>query len=170
MKMVHWDTLQENEMECATDDGSTRMRHEDGATFLYVRADLLAAPALACHAALDDRFPDDWVYEQMSCIADNLCDRDVEDRDKADEAMDEIADSLVDVYNADRVKWLASHLDNAALCDDAAKEFGWEQDRGIFGLIGMGQYLAIERIGNALIECVQTEAEDREHSSEDDEV
>jgi len=132
-----------------------------------------AQVSLKCHEALDDRFPDDWVYEQMYFITSDLCNySDVETAEAAQDAMGDIADGLVDVYNMDRVKWLALDINNAFLCDEAAEEFGWDKDtmkeQGLYGLIGMGQYLAIERIGNALIECIEAEANERENTEEAD--
>jgi len=116
---------------------------------------------LAVHKALDDRFPDDWVYEQAAAVADALYDLDAEDEDAAREALHEIADGLVDVYNADRVKWLAQNLYNAALVDDAVGELGGG-DEDTFTRIGYGQYMATERIGDALITAITDEAAERE--------
>jgi hypothetical protein len=110
------------------------------------------------HEALDDRLPDDWVYQHASLIADRLTEYD--DADAAREAVAEIADSLVDVYNADRSKWLASHLNNAFLVDEACSELGWPDD--IFKAIGYGQYRALENIANKMIELVEAEMENRE--------
>ena len=123
--------------------------------------------SLACHKALDDRFPDDWVYEQMYFLADYICQ--YETADAARDAMGEIADGMVDVYNTERTKWLAMHLNNADLCNEAARELGFEfrpDENGILELIGMGQYIAIERIGNAMIELIEQEANDRDDAVE----
>ncbi len=46
MKMIHWDTLQDCENECQSDNGGTQMVREDDAVFLHVRSDLLAGPDL----------------------------------------------------------------------------------------------------------------------------
>jgi len=143
-------------------DGTTYYKFADDAPEWLQGSDV----SLACHKALDDRFPDDWVYEQMAAIAEDLGDRDVADADDARDAMGEIADSLVDVYNADRTKWLASNLNNAFLCDDAAEELGDPGDT--FKRIAQGQYVAIERIGYALIDCITEEAELRDDSEEDE--
>jgi len=58
MKMIHWDTLQENESECTTDHGETRMVREDDAVFLHVRSDLLAGPELLEDVAYIDEVAD----------------------------------------------------------------------------------------------------------------
>jgi hypothetical protein len=74
--------------------------------------------------------------------------------------MHEIADRLVDVYNQDRVNWLALHLNNSLLCDEAkavrrSKIGGNTPD--MFAAIGLGQYLAIDRIGRGVIAAVEFE-------------
>jgi|GEM_PF-2472230 hypothetical protein len=117
------------------------------------------------HAAVDDRFPDDWVYETAAHVADNLTGYDVEDGDAARDILHEVVDGLVDVYNADRLRWLASQLNNALLCDEAAEEFGHKGD--MFEQIAQGQALAIDRIANAVIQAIETEAGNRDE--EDDE-
>ncbi len=55
MKMIHWDTLQEKEDECRSDNGGTQMIREDDAVFLNVQSDLLAGPKLlaTCEWVLD---------------------------------------------------------------------------------------------------------------------
>ena len=113
------------------------------------------------HQAIDDRLPDDWIYEQIAVIASDLTGFEFFDGDAAREAVGEIADGLVDVYNADRTRWLADHAGNVALCDDAAAEYGgW--DVGIIQRIGLGQYLAIERLAHAIITIIEAEFDQRE--------
>ena len=118
---------------------------------------------IAVHKALDDRLPDDWVYEQAAMIADWLVNCDYESADDARENIGEEADSLVDVYDAARTTWLASHLNNAFLVDDACEELG-AGDKDTFTRIGYGQYHAIELIANAVIEQVSDEAESRDEA------
>ncbi len=113
------------------------------------------------HTAVDDRLPDDWVYEQAAAVAEALAERDIHDADDAREASHEISDSLVDVYNADRSKWLAMHLNNAALVDEAVSELGGS-DADTFHRIGLGQFLAISRIADAVISACEAEADGRE--------
>jgi hypothetical protein len=116
------------------------------------------------HEALDDRMPDDWVYQQASSIADRLTE--YEDADSARDSISEIADGLVDPYNTDRAKWLASHLLNAGIVDRAIEELGFDftgpNSTGIFGAIGLGQYVALEAIANAIIAAIEAEMEARE--------
>jgi hypothetical protein len=118
------------------------------------------------HSALDSRLPDDWVYEAVSSIADAFESNGVDNEDDAREQAHEIADGLVDVYNSDRLKWLATHLLNVDIVDEACKELGTADDAGIIDRIGVGQYYAYERLANAVIEAVKDEAEGRDEDEE----
>lgn len=136
------------------DDGSTFYKLKDDRPEWLQGSDVM----MAVHSALDDRLPDDWVYETAYYLAEQISDCD--DADEARDKTGEWADSLVDVYNHDRLKWLGMHLNNAFLCDDAAEEFGPAEDT--FSHIGRGQYLAIDRIAHALIEQIEEEADGRD--------
>jgi hypothetical protein len=108
------------------------------------------------------------VYEHCSRIADRLAEYD--DADKARDATNEIADGLVDVYNIDRVRWLALHLNNAFICDDAMKNVGgdYPEEGGLYQVVGMGQCYALEQIANALIDSIESEAEERDAVTADE--
>jgi hypothetical protein len=68
-----------------------------------------------CHHAHADMMPDDWRYEfiqdALSAIEDGA------DEDRLD------LDALYP-YTADRLGWLASHLDRPGYCDEAAADAG----------------------------------------------
>jgi hypothetical protein len=113
---------------------------------------------LRVHKAIDDRLPNDWIYDKAAAIASSLSEYD--SLEAMRDAVSEIADGEVDIYNADRSAWLASHLNNAFLVDDAVKELG-QSEQGTFGNIGIGQYVACERIAYALIEEIENEVENR---------
>jgi hypothetical protein len=127
----------------------------------------------AIHAAVDGgspRLPDDWIYEATQAAADAMRDHGVENEDDARDASHEIADSLVDVYNSARSKWMASHLANASLVDEACAELGCADDASIFDRIGLGQFLAYSRILEAVITAVTDEAEYRDKRALDEDV
>lgn len=119
---------------------------------------------LRVHRAVDGRLPDDWIYEQAYWLAGRIAEK--EDADGARDSLSEWADGLVDVYNADRTRWLASHLGNLALVDEAVEEMG-RHDQGIVGNIALGQFMALERIGNALIEEIEKRAEQLDEEAAD---
>ncbi|MGH6629302.1 MAG: hypothetical protein ACREB3_06195 [Burkholderiales bacterium] len=78
--------------------------------------------------------PDDWRYESIVDALDRI-------QDASDDAdLDELADEIeADVYNADLLKWLSSHLERAGYVDEAVNNLGWDKDGGIFRAIQAGQ-------------------------------
>ena len=149
--------------------GETFWRLKDDAPE-WMRGDAGRQIMFAIHGAMDGtddpRLPSDWVYEHTSRIADELVQREPDGEDDAREPAMEIADSLVDVYNADRARWLGDHLGNAALVDEACTDLGVGADEGIYERIAKGQYLALERIANAVIDAIAAEAETRDEDDE----
>jgi len=142
-------------------DGGTFYKLKDDAPQWCLRDnDSGESLMLRIHRAVDDRMPDDWIYSAADSIASSL--REYESIDDMRDAVSEIADGQVDVYNADLTKWLASHLFNLSLCDEAAEELGSDKEKGIIGLIQLGQFIALERIANALISEIEAEAEKRD--------
>lgn len=115
---------------------------------------------MAIHAHVDDRMPDDWIYESARGIAQSLLGYDLDSEDLGDIAH-EVADGQVDIYNGARLGWLASHANNADLCDEAQAEFGSDSD-DMITRIGIGQYLALSRICDAVISVCRKEASNRE--------
>ncbi len=146
--------------ETATRDGGgkyTRLR--DG------HPEWMRDAVYAAHEAIGGRLPSDWAYASCSAIVDTMTGYDADDADGMRDNEAEICDGLVDVYNADRVKWLADHLDNAALCDEAAEESGTGVV-AMFDLIGQGQYLGLTRMFGALIDACDERATEIEASDE----
>ena len=127
----------------------------------WVGSDLM----MRFHKAIDDRLPDDWIYELIAQGADSLSEYD--EADDAREAVHEIADGMVDVYNSDILRWLADHQMNAYLCDEAAEEYGADHDT--IKRAQLGQYLGATRVLYEMIEAIQEEAEEREDEDEEDE-
>lgn len=157
-------------------DAFTTDTRDDGKTFYklkderaeWISKDYEEGPVGRAHAALDDRMPDDWVYEQCASIAGVLAE--YEDADGARDSIGELVDGFVDTYNNHRAAWLASHLLNGALCDEAVEEYGSDYpEGGIYDIIGLGQSLALTRIANELIAVVESEAEEREDAATADE-
>jgi hypothetical protein len=104
----------------------------------------------AVHEAHGDELPDDWRYATCAAIASALDERDGPDTD--DDALVEIADGLVDVYNADRLRWVAGYMTRYTLVDDAVSEAGGidGDERGILDAIAWAQCAEIERMAYAL--------------------
>lgn len=129
----------------------TRREHKDDDGFCLM---------LKVHRAVDDRCPDDWIYEHAKRIADRLAE--YEGIEEMRESVLEIVDSLVYIYNADLTAWLAQCLANIALCDEAVEEMGVGNAGGVLGAIQSGQFMCLDRIAQALITAIEIESESRD--------
>lgn len=111
----------------------------------------------AIHESIDDRLPDDWIFEETRGILGSLVDYEIDSLDGHEDKLSEIADGRIDVYNSDRSAWLASHLGNAALCDEAVSDGLVSADADIFDRIGSGQYVAATRMIGAIMRVIDEE-------------
>ena len=101
-----------------------------------------------CHGGM---LPDDTKYGMIQECADGLADYDSMDSDNAFE----IADGLVDVYNADRSRWLASNVCRAAYIDDAQDDGLLAEDADTFTRLGVGQFMEYQEILYTLIQALE---------------
>lgn len=101
----------------------------------------------AVHAAHGDMLPDDWRYRKIMEAAEALASGD--DPDDGGEW----ADNAVDVYDADRLRWLASHSSRVDYCDEAAEEYGGEG--GMIDRMGWGQYREASEVWALLVEALR---------------
>ena len=101
------------------------------------------------HDAHSDMFPDDWKYD---CIADALSA--IAENDDPEDFSSEFADNYVDIYNSERVAWLASHGLRAAYCSDAAAELGTES-HDVIELIGLGQYFEASEVYGIVLQDLE---------------
>lgn len=130
---------------------------DDGAVFYKLRDGSPQWMTDAIHAAHGDILPLDWIYEHCHHMADKMNEYEP-DQWENDMVIGEWADSLVDVYNVDRARWLALHLDFAGFVDEAVEEFG-HSDQGVFGDIAYGQFKLLEQIAYSMLSAVNEQAE-----------
>src|SRR5262249_15387409 len=134
---THHDRIQELAAE------ANRYLKRDPARDILVPAD--GAPQWfteLCHHAHGSMMPDDWRYEfiqdALAAIEDGA------DEDRLD------LDALYP-YTADRLNWLASHLERPGYCDEAADDLGqapkeimafvaWGMDRELREVFGLVRY------------------------------
>lgn len=122
----------------------------------------------AAHVALDGRFPDDWTYETIRCLASDLEDRKIDEGSDVDSDMiHEIADSQVDVYTAALAQWYADHSGNRSLCEEAVSDGLASESASIEDRIKVGQFMAIERILGSLVESIESQREAEEEEASD---
>jgi hypothetical protein len=94
-----------------------------------------------CRKAHGDMFPDDFRYEMIEDALTYFAD---ESNDADDYG--EQCDNLVPVYNAERLRWLASHLERAGYCDEACEENGIDGSMGIMDRIALGFYAEVSEV------------------------
>lgn len=147
----------------------TRIRRgeETITTFTDDRPDWLYDAVYEAHGSM---LPDDWKFACCELAVDAIADAG-EDAD-LDDLAHEFADGQADVYNADRLKWLASHMDRVYYVEDAVKEFGTPTDEdGQFDLlrvIGLGQYAEAMECFNAMRSAIEAEVERRNEEADDE--
>lgn len=112
--------------------------------------------------AQDGEFPDDWRFD----ICDSLFGQIDEDTDE--DSLSEIVDGLVDIYNSDRLKWLADDESRTFYCDDAIREFGIGDKPDIIEMIGWGQYLCISQMAHIIFQAIKENVEEDEEEDEDE--
>lgn len=104
-----------------------------------------------CRTAHADMMPDDWRYEFIQDALTELSEADDWDDVEPD------VDSLYP-YTADRLKWLASHLDRAGYCDEAMEETG-ATFTGTGNLIALGMYWELRQVFGLVREFLTDRAE-----------
>ena len=91
----------------------------------------------------DDESPNNWRYEIITDLLQNFVNE--YDQDDLKGHLHEIADSLVDIYNVDRAKWLADDVSRGCIDIDTTNK------TSIFELIGIAQYEAIYSMGYQIL-------------------
>lgn len=143
----------------------TRTR-DNGERFTALKAGSPEWMTDLCREAHGDMMPDDWRYETIYETVERIADCD-EDSDR-DSIFDEVQSELeADVYNMDRCKWLASHLDRAGYVDDAVNCYGHSKEHSIFEEIGWGQVAEKEEILVQVLNFLERFAKDKEATEED---
>jgi hypothetical protein len=111
--------------------------------------------------AHDGEMPDDWRFDICDSLFDEI------DADTNEDSLSEIVDGLVDVYNSDRVKWLAGHLLRGGYVDEAVESFGVSDSPDVYNMIGMGQYVCIEQMAHIIFQAIKDNVEEDEDDEEE---
>jgi hypothetical protein len=122
------------------EDGERYWRCKDG-TPDWVR-DLV-------HAAHGGMSPDDWRYAAIGTALESLADG------MDPEEGHDFADGYVDVYNHERLNWLASHSYRPGYVDDACEQFGTADGARIMDRIGLGQYFEACEVFSSVVRSLE---------------
>lgn len=104
-------------------------------------------------------WPDDHRYRLIRAALGAIHDDGV-----SEDGSHDFADSQVDVYTSERVKWLASHDYRQGYCDDAARDLGTPED--LVTALGYGQYAEAMDVYTSVLEYLTEQAD--EDGSDDD--
>ena len=102
----------------------------------------------------DKEWPNDWRYSTIYFLLLDFVD--CEDRSEIEDRMFEIVDGLVDVYNADRIRWVGENLNRGLVESDLA-----DGQENIFQLIGLAQYEVINEMAYKLLEYIDKNKEEQ---------
>lgn len=119
-------------------------QRDNGETFVCLKDNRPQWLQDAVREAHDDEFPNDWRYAMCRQIAGAIDDGLTEDYTS------EFADGAVDIYNSDRVRWLADDHTRTAYVDEARNEGLMNFEADILEQIGVGQYVCIERMASVM--------------------
>ena len=103
----------------------------------------------------DDELPNDWRYSIIYYLLSDFVD--CEDRNETEDRIHEIVDGLVDVYNADRIKWVQEDLNRGYV----ESEFTTGKE-SIFERIAQSQYEVISQMAYQLLDYIDNNAEEEE--------
>jgi hypothetical protein len=137
---------------------------DDGTSFVSLRDDRPDWLQQAVYDAHDDEMPNDWRYA--------MCERIVSAIDDGVTGVDELVDSLVDTWTADRLAWLSDNIGRVSYVDDAIDDGLVDCSAGLVAMIGVGQYVTISQMVDVIVSAI----DDAEHDptgdvdDEDDEV
>ena len=95
----------------------------------------------------DDELPNNWRYTIITDLLQNFVNE--YEQDQLEDCLSEIADSLVDVYNVDRARWLADDVSRG--CINLKNLNIDEPNMTIFDLIGQAQYESIYSMGYQIL-------------------
>lgn len=134
-------------------DALETRRRDNGEAFHTLRDDAPEWMRDAVREAHGDMLPDDWRYGAIKRVACAMAD--VAEDEDLDDAAHEACDAMVDVYNGTLCTWLASHGARMGYCDEAADEYGYDKERGIIGLMQLGQFAEYREIWSALASALE---------------
>jgi hypothetical protein len=155
------DTTQTPTIESVADEAYRAMERatrEDGSQYVRLRDDAPEWVRTMVYDAHNDILPDDWRY---AAIMDALSD--IADHGDTESGRDEFADAA-DIYNADLLTWVGSHIGRAGYVDEAREEYG--EPRDFYHGLQMGQYLERAEVYDAVLEAISSRLGDLEDEAE----
>lgn len=126
---------------------TTRTR-DNGSTFVTLEDNAPEWLRDAVREAHDGEMPNDWRFETCRAIWQGLA-------ETPDVDHSELADSLVDIYTADLLAWMAGDISRTAYVDETTANIG-HSDQGLAGDIMAGQCECIRAMVVTIAEALET--------------
>ena len=104
-----------------------------------------------------DMLPDDWRYAYIVESLDEIAETDAEEVGDMDPCEP-------DIYNSDRLTWLASNLERPGYCDQAMQDFG-VHPTDTLEIIGIGQAYERDEVRALVWAFLERRAEDMEEAT-----
>lgn len=136
----------------ATGDTETGPR-EDGEEYVRIKKGSPDWISEMVHEAHGEMFPDDWKYACISAACEWIA-----ENDDPKGGASEFADQYVDVYNSDRIAWLASHGARQGYCDEAQEEWGADAGAGVIDRIGWGQFFEANEVYGIVLDFLERQS------------
>ena len=104
----------------------------------------------------DEEWPNDWRYSTIYFLLLDFVN--CTDRQEIEDChLHEIVDGLVDVYNADLVRWVGENLNRGLVESDLA-----DGQENVFGLIRLAQYEVINQMAYQLLDYIDQNKKEEE--------
>lgn len=141
----------------------TTGKRNDGEEFFHQKDDAPEWAKDIVREAHDGLMPNDWSYRLILSVANEIDDlfRANPDLtgDDLDDARHERIDSLIPVYNAERLDWVSSNLYRAEYVNEALREYGVGDDPDLFQILAFGMEREIGDIWHAIMKGLEERAE-----------
>lgn len=133
-----------------------RKQRDTGEFFYALAKDAPEWMRDAVREAHMEAFPYDARYDLIVAIVGAMQGYDAADME---DAISEIADNEVNVYTADRVRWLADHPSHMDATDSAREHGCCDGDTPLIDQIAAGQYYLADQVARILWAAIQAESE-----------
>jgi hypothetical protein len=118
----------------------TRRTREDGTSYTTLTDEAREWMRDLVQDAHNGMLPDDWKYDAIASTLEFIA-----DRDDWEDAQDEWADGMTDVYSSDLVTWFGSHGAREDYVDRAREEFG-DAGESIWDELRRGQFIEAREV------------------------
>lgn len=138
---------------------------DNGDAFLCLKDDAPAWMRDVVRKAHWDMLPDDYTFQAVAALAAEISDTD-EHTDLFEVAAG-MSYRVVSVYNGELISWLGSHSSRWSRVDEALREWGYNEEIGLFGVLQTAQHEELLEICWALLYALADRRDELEEEEEE---